>query len=160
MISEIAGTAALSVVLVAAIAVTLVRRPDSERLVSAGLAAMIAIAVQLAHFGEELFTAFNRRFPDILGLEPWPDSFFVAFNVFWLSIWASAVGAVLVRRFTVPAAAALWFLGLAAILNGVAHPILGFATGGYFPGLVTAPFSGLAGLFLVWKLARVPGARV
>jgi hypothetical protein len=46
----------------------------------------------------------------------------------------------------------IWFFALAAILNGVAHPLLAIRAGGYFPGLVTAPFLGVVG---VWLCARL-----
>ncbi|MCP5090226.1 MAG: hypothetical protein GY949_04810, partial [Gammaproteobacteria bacterium] len=43
---------------------------------------------------------------------------------------------------------AAWFLAIAGMLNGVAHPLLAIAAGGYFPGLITSPFIGAAGVWL------------
>jgi hypothetical protein len=36
--------------------------------------------------------------------------------------------------------------------NGVAHPLLSVATGGYFPGLFTSPVVGGIGLVLLSRL--------
>src|SRR5580704_5983036 len=41
-----------------------------------------------------------------------------------------------------------WFLAIASIANGIAHPLLAVRVGGYFPGLLTAPLVGIAGGFL------------
>jgi hypothetical protein len=43
------------------------------------------------------------------------------------------------------AGAALWFLAIAAIANGIGHPAMSLAVGGYFPGLFTAYRSASAG---------------
>lgn len=51
----------------------------------------------------------------------------------------------------------LWFLGIAGVANGVAHPALSIRTGGYFPGLVTAPLVGIAGALLIRRLLAVTG---
>ena len=46
----------------------------------------------------------------------------------------------------------LWFLGLAAVGNGLAHPAFALLSGGYFPGLWTALPAGIAGFFLLRHL--------
>jgi len=45
---------------------------------------------------------------------------------------------------------AAWILALAATLNGIAHPLMAVSVGGYFPGLISSPFIGAAGIYL-WK---------
>ena len=110
-----------------------------------------AIAIQGIHFAEEAMTGFHERFPGYFGLPEMPFSFFVLFNLVWLGIWVVSIRGLRAGR---PAAFfAAWFLAIAGALNGVAHPLLALAAGGYFPGLVSSPFIGLAGVWL-WFLLR------
>jgi hypothetical protein len=121
-------------------------------------AAGLAIGVQLLHFAEELATGFPERFPPQLGLSPWSAGFFVAFNLFWLVVWvwsARALGGRARGGGRRLAVAALWFLAIAGIANALAHPALAIRAGGYFPGLVTSPLIGVAGLVLARRLAGV-----
>lgn len=153
--SILRGTAGLTVAAGVAVvlAATRGRIPsDSARLDAVCRVALLATLCQAAHFGEELLTGFSRRFPEQLGLAPWPLSFFVPFNLLWLVVWVLSSRRPLVR--SRPALAALWFLGIAGLANGVAHPLLAARTGGYFPGLVTSPLVGAAGVVLLWQLAR------
>ncbi|HVS01686.1 MAG TPA: HXXEE domain-containing protein [Thermoanaerobaculia bacterium] len=156
----LAGTLGLTVLLGLAAALT-VSRPR----VAAGLArsprvaaiAAAAVAVQLLHFLEELAQGFHQRFPELLGLAAWSTGFFVAFNVAWLGIWAlSLLG---VRAGVVLALWPLWFLALALAANAVAHPLLALRAQGYFPGLLTAPLAGLAGVALLWQLRLLTARR-
>jgi hypothetical protein len=161
--SILLGTAGLSVAALVAVFLTVTRgRVGASRaeLRAAARLAAIAVVVQSAHFAEELATGFHRRFPGQLGLAPWPASFFVSFNLFWLVVWGlSCLGLAARRR---AALAALWFLGIAALVNGVAHPLLSARASAYFPGLVTSPVLGIVGLVLLRRLAsftRGPAAR-
>ena len=120
---------------------------------AAALMYVVAIIVQTAHFGEEAATGFHERFPALLGLPPMPFGAFVAFNLAWIVIWiATAPG---LRQGTTFALFAAWFLAIAGTLNGVAHPLLAVAEGGYFPGLFTSPCIGIAG---AWLWLRLHGA--
>jgi hypothetical protein len=89
-----------------------------------------------------------------------PFSFFVVFNVVWIAIWiASIPGLRSSRRIAFFAA---WFLAIAGTLNGIAHPLMAVTARGYFPGLVSSPFVGLACIWL-WsrlRLAARPSAPV
>jgi len=115
--------------------------------------ALAAILAQAVHFAEELAGGFHARFPALLGLAPMPLGAFVWFNVGWLAIWVlSAWGLAGGRR---AALFPLWFLGLAGVLNGVAHPLLAARAGGYFPGLATAPAVGVLGFLLVKRLFAI-----
>lgn len=154
MPSELAGTAALWVALVAAVAITVRAPPSAAHLRAAAPRLALAIVAQAAHFAEEWATGFARAFPARLGLEAWSTRFFVAFNLAWLALWVAALVAARAGRLTVPAAAAAWFLAIAAIANGVAHPALALAGGGYFPGLVTSIPLAAAGAALASRLAR------
>lgn len=115
--------------------------------------AAIAIAFQALHFIEELTTGFHERFPAVFGLGSLSLGFFVSFNLVWLGIWMlSAWG--LARRYEL-ALFPLWFLGIASIANGVAHPLLALYDGGYFPGLATSPIVAVVGALLLAQLWRV-----
>ena len=111
----------------------------------------IATAIQSAHFVEEWVTGFHVRFPALVGLDPMPLSFFIAFNLAWIVIWLVSIPFLRIGR--KPAFFAAWFLAIAAMLNGVAHPMMAVSSRGYFPGLITSPLIGIAGLFL-WQRLR------
>lgn len=144
---------ALSLVAMVAIAMTARTRrspigPLPLRAVAHALA--VTAGIQAVHFAEELTTGFHERFPALFGLPPMLLSVFVGFNLAWLALWSISVAWIRTAH-PVPLFAA-WFLGIAACANGIAHPLLAVASGGYFPGLVTAPFIGLAGLWLCRRL--------
>ena len=93
------------------------------------------------------------RFPAVFGLAPLSLPLFVSFNLACLGIWAlSAWG--LARRRQV-ALFPLWFLGIASVANGLAHPLLALNGGGYFPGLATSPLVAAVGALLLARLSRV-----
>lgn len=154
MPSEVAGTAVLWIALIAAILIAIIRRPTPACLAAAVSPALIVLALQAVHFAEEYVTGFYRLFPARLGLAPWSAEFFVIFNAVWLATWIGAVWAANAGRSPSLAAALLWFLAIAAIGNGLAHPILALLAGGYFPGLLTSPLLGVAGFFLTHRLTR------
>jgi len=52
----------------------------------------------------------------------------------------------------VPSIVVLGFLAPTAMLNAIAHPLMAVAVNGYFPGLISSPLIGLAGLWLWLKL--------
>jgi hypothetical protein len=161
--SVLVGTGGLGVAAVVAAWLTVARGPavvGSPSLRAAVSLAMVALVCQSAHFAEELLTGFPRRFPAVLGLAPWSTPFFVSFNVLWIVVWGlacwGATAGVRVALFP------LWFLGIASLANGVAHPLLAARACGYFPGLITSPLVGLAGLLLLRGLAlatRTPASR-
>ncbi len=59
-----------------------------------------------------------------------------------------------VRPATGTATAWIWGWSLLETANGVGHIILAADTGGYFPGLFTAPFLVLIGLALMYRLVH------
>lgn len=125
---------------------------------SAAVMLLITTLVQLVHFTEEAMTGFHAAFPAIFGQPAIPFAVFMAFNLVWLVLWLVSVPGVNAgHRFALFAA---WFLAIAGMLNGVAHPLLAAATRGYFPGLVTSPFIGIAGLLLGQRLRRASAPRV
>jgi len=141
-----------------------IRHPSPPENVAARFTASSALAgatgLQCIHFVEEAATGFNERFPALLGFPSMPFSFFVVFNVVWIAIWiASIPGLRSSRRIAFFAA---WFLAIAGTLNGIAHPLMAVTARGYFPGLVSSPFVGLACIWL-WsrlRLAARPSAPV
>ncbi|MGE0816786.1 MAG: HXXEE domain-containing protein [Vicinamibacterales bacterium] len=156
--SFLVGTAGLDAALLAAVWLTVVRPPRATGARSwrtLGTVAAVALACHALHFGEELVTGFPRRFPELVGLAPWPTALFVGFNVAWIAGWAASAWAV--RSGTRVAFFPLWFLGLASAANGVAHLALAFRVGGYFPGLATSPIVGIAGVVLLRRLVNATG---
>ena len=119
---------------------------------TASKALAVATVVQCVHFSEEWATGFHVRFPALFGLEPLPLSLFVAFNLVWIVLWFASVKPL--RSANKGAYFAAWFLALAGALNGIAHPLMAVSVGGYFPGLVTSPLIGVAGVYLWRRLLR------
>lgn len=106
-----------------------------------------AIIWQSIHFFEEYSQGFYIRFPELLGLTPWPSSFFTSFNLAWILI--CTISAAIVGKSSKLPIFPLWFLALASLANAIAHPLMALASMGYFPGLWTSPISGLLGLLLL-----------
>lgn len=119
-------------------------------------AATLAIGVQLVHFLEELSQGFHYRYPELLGIEPWPIRFFATLNITCLVVWLLSVAAL--SRRTRAALFPLWFLGVAGVVNAVAHPLMALAEGRYFPGLWTSPLAGIVGLLLLRRLMALTGS--
>lgn len=159
MLSILPSAVILGLVAIAAVALALRRSSPvaaaQERLIASRILG-VATVIQGAHFLEEWATGFHIRFPALLGLDPMPVFFFVPLNLVWIAVWIVSVP--FLRRGQTFAFFAAWFLGIAALLNGVAHPLMAIASGGYFPGLLTAPFIGLAGVLLIKKLQTATAA--
>jgi hypothetical protein len=154
--SVLSGTAGLSVLVVISLVLTVARphvSPDPtvrrRFLVLLGT----AIVGQCMHFAEELTTGFHFRFPVLLGLSPWTPGFFVWFNLAWIVVWVLAAFGL--RIGLVAALVPVWFLALALLLNGVAHPLMALREGAYFPGLYTSPLVGVIGVLLLRGLRRL-----
>jgi hypothetical protein len=128
----------------------------AERL-AAAWALALTVGVQSVHFAEETATGLHQRLGALLGLPGIPLSVFVVFNLLWLGIWVASVPGVRSAR---PAAFfAAWFLAIAGMFNGVAHPLLAIAADGYFPGLVSSFFIGGASVWLCLRLRRATRPR-
>lgn len=158
--SELVGTAGLVAAAVAALLLSGQRGPKAaavEQRHRATVTFVAAVVLQGVHVVEEYSTHFYERYPAILGLAPWPSSFFLAFNAIVLGIWVSAAFGL--RTGCRPAFFAAWFLALAAMGNGVAHPLLSLRAGGYAPGLVTSPLVGIAGICLWIRLRAITEPR-
>jgi hypothetical protein len=94
---------------------------------------------------------------DLLGLPGIPLSVFVVFNLMWLGIWVASVPGL--RSARAAAFFAAWFLAIAGMFNGIAHPLLAIAAGGYFPGLVSSLFIGVVSVWLWLGLRRATRPR-
>lgn len=138
--------------LVALAAFGLARQTRRTAGVVTARALIVAVVVQTLHFAEEWTTGFNKQFPELFGQPAMPETFFVIFNLAWIVIWVVSVPGL--RSGKLFAFFAAWFLALAAMLNGVAHPVMAVVDDGYFPGLFSSPFIGVAGIYLAWRLAR------
>ena len=121
----------------------------AERL-AASRALAVAVVIQGIHFAEELTTGFHERLGPVFNLPAMSFTFFVGFNVVWLGVWLASVPGL--RSARVVAFFAAWFLAIAGILNGIAHPLLAVAEGRYFPGLVSSPFIAAASIWLWLRL--------
>jgi hypothetical protein len=153
--SILVGTVGLSAALIASAVLTISRGIPVSALSELNRVRRVAamtIVLQCAHFTEELYTGFYKRFPEMLGLVPWPATFFLSFNIVWIAIWCLCVAFLRIqpRGLSFP----IWLLAIASVANGIAHPLLSIVSGGYFPGLWTSPFAGAAGLFLFRALNR------
>jgi len=128
--------------------------PSSPELIderaSAARALGFAVALQAVHFTEEAVTGFHEQFPALFGLPPMSLTFFITFNLVWLGIWIVSIAGI--RTGSTFAFFAAWFLAMAGVLNGIAHPLLTVAVGGYFPGLASSPFVAGAGIWLWMQL--------
>ncbi len=144
----------------AALLLVLRRRSPPENVterLAAARALALAVGVQSVHFAEEAATGLHERLGALLGLPGIPLSVFVAFNLMWLGIWVASVPGV--RSARGAAFFAAWFLAIAGMFNGIAHPLLAIAAGGYFPGLLSSPFIGIASVWLWLRLRRATRPR-
>lgn len=116
---------------------------------AAALALAVVLVIQAVHVVEEGTTGLHVRFPALFGLPPASFGAFVVVNVLALGIGAASIPALRAGRgtFFFP-----WFLALAGLLNLVLHPLAALAVGGYFPGLLSSPFTGAAGVLLLVRL--------
>jgi hypothetical protein len=146
---------ALSGLIVAALVallLTCLRRPVAAADFSEiRLLTALTVVAQSGHFIEEYRAGFQLSFPQLFGLAAWTDSFFVAFNLAWIILWTLAI--VLLPRWPGVAVFPVWFLAIAAMLNGLVHPLLAINAGGYFPGLWSSPVIAVLGFLLLRKLA-------
>jgi hypothetical protein len=111
----------------------------------------LMVLLQAIHFVEEASTGLNVRLPEAFGLPAIPFATFVLFNLLWLGIWVVSLWGLGSGH---PAAFfAAWFLALAGVLNGLLHPVLAVAAGGYFPGVLTSTIIGIVAVWLVMRLA-------
>ncbi len=147
---------ALSAMATVALVVAIVRggiNADAGALRSATRVAIVAVICQVLHFVEEAGGELNRRLPELFGLDPVAMDSFVSVNLVALAIWVLSVPALMARISA--ALFPLWFLAVASVSNALLHPALAIASGGYFPGVLTSPVVGVAGLFLIRGLGRI-----
>ncbi len=156
--SVLLGTSGLTLAAIAALMLAY-SRPGvaGEHVAKVRRVATIAVVAQAGHFSEEYLQEFYLRFPAQLGLAPWSEEFFVTFNIAWLVVWVLAIASLI--KFSRLAAFPLWFLAIASVANGVVHPLLSLAVGGYFPGLWSSPVVGILGVVLVNALTSATRAR-
>lgn len=124
---------------------------------AAARALRLAIAAQCLHFVEELLFDLRTVLPSLFELPRMPISLFLTLNLAWIAIWFASIRGLKSGR--KDAFFAAWFLGIAGIFNAMAHPALAVVAGGYFPGLVSAPVVGAAGVWLVARLHRATARR-
>jgi len=153
MSSFLPSLAVLGPAAIAALVLAVRRRSPPERASERAVAARVlalCVAVQILHFTEESLGGFPERLGDALGLPGMPPSFFFGFNLAWIGIWVASVRGV--RSGRTEAFFAAWFLAIAGMVNGVAHPLLAVAAGGYFPGLLSSPIIAAVSAWLWLRL--------
>jgi hypothetical protein len=114
---------------------------------------LLGICAMVIHFAEEYATGFYRAFPALVGYE-WEPWRFIAFNAAWLVIFLWAA----MRRSNLAYLVILFFAVGAGIMNGVGHLLLALRSGGYFPGLWTAPLMLIAGVAVLRRLYAGPAS--
>jgi len=160
MLSLLPSAVVLGLAALGAFASTRSRPSPTERQAERSAASRVlalATLTQSVHFAEEASTGFHERLGALFGLDAMPFSFFVAFNLAWIGIWVASIPGLRSGRPT--AFFAAWFLAIAGAVNGVAHPLLAVASGGYFPGLVSAIPVGAASLWLGIRLRGATESR-
>ena len=153
LLSLLPSMVVLGLAAIAALRFTLVDRSPPENKAERHVAARalaVSAGIQAIHFSEEALTGFPQQLGALLGLPAMPMSFFLAFNLAWLAIWAASVPGLQSAR--TGAFFAAWFLAIAGMFNAIAHPLLALAAGGYFPGLFSSPFIGAAAALLWLRL--------
>jgi hypothetical protein len=130
---------------------------NSDERVATSHVLALCVLIQGLHFAEEAATGFHESLGSLLGLPGMPFSVFVIFNLMWLGIWVASIPGLRSARGV--AFFAAWFLAIAGMVNGIAHPLLAVAAGRYFPGLVSSPVIGLASLWLWLQLRRATRPR-
>ena len=154
MLSLLPSIFVLGIAAIAAIHLARSRRspPDKETERSTAARALaLALVIQSVHFAEEAATGLHERLPALFDLPEMSFSFFVIFNLAWIGIWIASVPGL--RSARLAAFFAAWFLAIAGMFNGVAHPLLAIAAGEYFPGLITSPIIGVASIWLWCRLS-------
>jgi hypothetical protein len=132
--------------------------PERTRARSAASRALaLSVGIQGVHFVEEAATGFHERLGSLLGLPGIPLSVFVIFNLMWIGLWIASIPGL--RSGRAVAFFAAWFLAIAGMVNGIAHPLMAVAAGRYFPGLVSSPLIGVASFWLWLQLRRATQAR-
>ena len=124
---------------------------------AASVALALSLLIQTIHFVEEAATGFDVRLGPLFGLPEMPRTAFLVFNLIWIGIWVASIPGL--REARPLAFFAAWFLAIAGMINGIAHPLLALAAEGYFPGLVSSPFIGLASVWLWVRLRRATAPR-
>lgn len=153
LLSLLPSMVVLGLVAIAALRFALVHRSPPQKGPDRNIAARalaVSTGIQAIHFSEEALTGFPDRLGALLGLPAMPMSFFLAFNMAWLAIWVASVPGL--RSARIGAFFAAWFLAIAGMINAIAHPLLAVAAGGYFPGLISSPFIGVAAAWLWLRL--------
>lgn len=148
---------ALALAAVAAAALLLARsRPSPQPRVvqrrKAARALAVALLVHTVHFLEEASSGFHVQFPATFGLPEMPFAIFTVFNLALIVVWIASIPGVRAGR--QGALFAAWFLAIAGMLNGIAHPLLALASDDYFPGLVSSLLLAAAGFWLWQRLRR------
>lgn len=98
---------------------------------------LIALAVQMLHFAEEVVMDFHIRLPALLGQEPYSLNALIIFNMvayFFFILGGIAIYLKKMQFMVIP----VFYIMMGVVVNAGGHILLALYTGGYFPGLWTA----------------------
>ena len=108
----------------------------------------IGCLVFLVHFTEEYLTGLHHAGPAFFGRESWTGFQFLFFNGVWFCVFA--LSWLFLRTDRAIALFILFFFALiGGAANGVIHVGLALNASGYFPGLRTAPFCLVVGIWML-----------
>ena len=98
---------------------------------------LLALAIQMLHFAEEYIMNFTTAMPALLGQEPYPNDYWLVFNMAAYFVFILG-GIALFKKRKEYAIIPLFFILAGVLLNGMAHIALSIYSGAYFPGMITA----------------------
>lgn len=109
------------------------------------------LAVFVVHIVEEWLGALPVALPELFGREPWTTPRWAVFNGLWMAVFCAAAATVGPGR-GLPVLFILFFAVAGGVGNGVLHLLLWLQSGGYFPGVWTAPACLMVGVRLLQLL--------
>ena len=99
---------------------------------------LIALAIQFIHFAEEYVMDFHIAVPELLGTPGFSLDYWVIFNMVAYAFFVLGTIA-FYKQIKIFMIIPLFFIVVGVMLNGIGHILISVYTGGYFPGLYTAP---------------------
>lgn len=116
---------------------------------------LLALSIQMLHFAEEYLTGFVVEFPKVFGQEPYPEDYWLTFNMAAYSFFIVG-GIVLFKQIKELSVIPLFFILVGALLNPLAHLGLSVYRSAYFPGLYTAMIYILIAPFILQAIFSDP----
>lgn len=124
---------------------------ESKRVIAIYL---FALAVQMIHMSEEYLAGFHSAFQHLFNTEVWTEQQFMLVAVFLgMTFYLAGGGGMLLGSRA--ANYLVWFYALGlGLTNAIAHFVMFFINGGYFPGIYTAPLHLFMSVWLIYALVK------